>query len=144
MVKAKEFWSFVCNDLGYRFFAGIPCKELKAVYGAMDSSIMHYIPAVNPEVALGIASGVWLSGIKSSVVVSTEDLDSMLYVLSSFNRKHKIPVLIILYSEDTAILKSSGIPFIVFDDGFTRLKKSVLGMEKKEVPFVLVIREEIK
>ena len=27
MVKAKDFWDYLCMDLGYRFFSGVVCPD---------------------------------------------------------------------------------------------------------------------
>jgi len=100
MVKAKEFWKHLCEELDYRYFAGVACKGLKPLYDKMNSKFMHYVPAVNERVAVGLASGVRLAGAKSAVLMSADHLVDVLNLLMSFNKKYEIPALIICYDEE--------------------------------------------
>jgi tRNA(Phe) wybutosine-synthesizing methylase Tyw3 len=92
MVKAKEFWNFICNDLEYRFFAGMPTSEFVGLYDAMDPEIMHYIPASNSQVALNLCSGAYVSGFKSAAILPSNYLDSLDF---SFILKNDLSALII-------------------------------------------------
>lgn len=67
MVKAKEFWDFLCNELNYRFFSGVPTSGFQGLFRAMDKNIMHYVPAINEQASLSLAAGAWVSGFKSAV-----------------------------------------------------------------------------
>jgi len=100
MVKAKEFWDYLCNELDYRFFSGVPCKGLKPLYDEMNPKFMHYIPAANERVALGLVSGAWLSGTKGAVLMNSNNLLEVINLLKNFNNKYKVPILIICCAED--------------------------------------------
>jgi len=95
MIKAKEFMDYLCNKLEFRFFSGVPCHELQPLYNEMNSSTMHYIPAVTETTAVGIASGVWLSNIKSCVLMDSNKINSIKPILDDISFKMKIPVLFI-------------------------------------------------
>ena len=43
MVKAKEFWNYLCGELGYKFFSGVACPGLSPLYKEMDSKIKEKI-----------------------------------------------------------------------------------------------------
>jgi hypothetical protein len=150
MVKAKEFWDYLCNDLSYRFFAGVPCIEFKNLYNAMSSKIMHYIPAVDINTALGIASGVSITsintGIKSGIVFHSRELYNLIANYNNFNILYEIPVLFIMYSniDDFKILSSNKISYVILDDNFkNKLNRVIKKMEKEQKPCVLVVKEGI-
>jgi len=109
MVKAKDFWSYLCEELDYRFFAGVACKGLKPLYDKMNSKFMHYVPAVNERVAVGLASGVRLAGKRSAVLMSADHLLDVFNLLLEFNKKYEIPMLIICYDEEYYWAKESAI-----------------------------------
>jgi len=44
--KVNRSENVLIAGLNYRFFAGVPCKELKPLYESMSTKFMHYIPAV--------------------------------------------------------------------------------------------------
>jgi hypothetical protein len=100
MVKAKEFWDYLCNELDYRFFSGIPCLGLKSLYDEMSPKFMHYIPAANERIALGLVSGAWLSGTKGAVLISSTNILEVINLLKNFNNEYKIPILIICYADN--------------------------------------------
>lgn len=98
MVKAKDFWNHLCDKLEYRLFAGVSCSGLTPLYKAMNIDIMHYIPASNEGIALGIVSGGWLSGVKGGVLLSERSiigLGNEIKMIKDFN----IPMLFIVYSD---------------------------------------------
>lgn len=99
MVKAKDFWDYLCNELDYRFFAGVPCKGLKFLYDNMNPEFMHYIPAANERIALGLVSGAWLAGVKGALFMDGNNIMDIMNLLLSFNKKYKVPALIICYDE---------------------------------------------
>ncbi len=146
MVKVKDFWNYLCNSLGYRFFAGIPCLEFKALYDTMTSDMMHYIPAVNINIALGIASGVNVSGIKSGIIFHIRELYDLLNNYHNFNKKYEIPVLFIVCcgDEDLKIFTANRIPYVTMDDDFeVKLKRIINRMGREKTPCALVIKGEI-
>jgi sulfopyruvate decarboxylase TPP-binding subunit len=100
MVKAKDFWEYLCEELDYRFFAGVPCLGLKPLYDTMSSKFMHYVPAVNEKVALGLVSGANIADIKGAVLMDSKNILDLSNLLVSFNKEYKVPVLIICYDEE--------------------------------------------
>ena len=92
MVKAKDFWHYLCNELEYRFFAGLPALRLKPLYNKMNSKFMHYIPAANEQIALWLANGAKLGGVKSGVIMPSKKLN---YIDFDFNHEFKLPILIL-------------------------------------------------
>jgi len=98
MVKAKEFWKVLCEDFNYRFFSGVAHSGFKVLYKAMTGDIMHYVPATDEIIALGLVSGAYISGHKGAIIINTKFVPD-LYRLIEFNNKFGIPVLIIGYTD---------------------------------------------
>ena len=71
-MKGKDFWIKLCNELGYKFFTGVPTTDLKVLYDAMTTDILHYIPTINAQIAVGIASGMIFTGKKAVVLMPSE------------------------------------------------------------------------
>jgi hypothetical protein len=99
MVKAKDFWNCLCEELGYRFFAGVPCKGLDPLYKKMNPKFMHYVPAANEKIALGLVSGAYVAGLKGAVLMDSKFLLDLANYITDFNFEHEIPLLIIAYTE---------------------------------------------
>jgi hypothetical protein len=98
MVKAKKFWTHLCNKLDYRLFAGVPCLGLNPLYKAMNKDLMHYMPSANERIGLGIVSGGFLAGFKGGMLLSANSLvglKSEFQIIKDFN----IPMLLIVYSD---------------------------------------------
>lgn len=144
MVKAKDFWDYLCNELDYRFFSGVPCDGFKLLYDTMSVDFMYYVPAVNERVALGMSSGAQLAGTKSAILIDIDNVYTVYNNLFNFNNTYKIPVLIIAYkSKDSNInidIPHKEMSEIRFKPG---LKKFIETMETEEIPGVFVIKEGI-
>jgi sulfopyruvate decarboxylase TPP-binding subunit len=138
MVKATDFWEYLCNKLNYRFFSGIPCVGLDPLYNKMSSEFMHYIPAVSIQIAIGLTNGAFLSGVKSAVLSNTShicklDLD--------FNLKNSIPLLLITSSKEKPMLRKEIYNLDLTDDLEKCLDKIYRHLETKLKPGVLFIEE---
>ena len=158
MVKAKDFWSYLCEELDYRFFAGVVCEGLKPLYDTMDSRFMHYIPAVNEKVALGLVNGARIAGVKGAVLMSANYLLDVSNSLISFNKQYEVPALIICYDEEYYWSKHNSIvslllahfkvmkiddnieePDYTFEDNINIVVK---GAEEENRPGILFIGKE--
>lgn len=145
-MKAKEFWEFLCEEMDYRFFAGVPCKGLKPLYDSMSSKFLHYIPAVREDVALALTSGASIVGTKSAVLMNFDRLYNLFDCVSSFNSEYKVPVLILAHcdSDKTELVKtltSHKIPHRVLRDVKRDLRYLIKRMENLEMPGVAIIGE---
>jgi sulfopyruvate decarboxylase TPP-binding subunit len=134
MVKSKEFWNYLCKELDYRLFAGVPCSGLNPLYKTMNKDIMHYMPSVNERVGMGIVSGGWLTGFKGGVLLSSNSLAGLkneIQLIKDFN----IPMLLIIY-EDTKVTY----PFWhkELSEDFKKDLDKIAGRNK---PSILLIRE---
>lgn len=81
---------------GFRFFSGVPCSLLIDVLETIDHDPgITYVPAVREDAALGIASGAYLSGQRSGILIQNSGLGNIVNGLTSFNFIYHIPVLIV-------------------------------------------------
>jgi len=140
MVKAKDFWNYLCEDLDYRFFAGVACKGLDPLYNTMSSDFMHYVPAANERTALGLVSGAYVAGLKGGLL-----LDMMFaYDLSTslmLNVGYRIPFLTIGYSDQEEACLPYDFPSarITTKSYKSALKKVTSEMKSKSVPGLAII-----
>lgn len=147
MVKAKDFWKLICEDLDYRFFSGVACEGLLPLLKTMSSDFMHYVPAANERIALNMSSGAYMGGFKGGVLISGRFLTDLISTLNDLNLKYKIPLLIIAYTETNETLPLS-IPKVKLsrhnaDDYEKLIKKLVSKSEKENIPALLTIEEEV-
>jgi hypothetical protein len=138
MVKATDFWEYLCNKLDYRFFSGIPCLGLDPLYNKMSPEFMHYVPAISIQIAVGLVNGASLAGVKAAVLsdinhVSRLDLD--------FNLNNSLPLLIITSSEEKPALRKEVYNMALTEDLEMCLDKISKHMETKLKPGVLFIKE---
>jgi len=144
MVKAKDFWNYLCGELDYRFFAGVACPGLSPLYKKMNSRFMHYVPAVNERAALGLVSGAYMSGLKGALLMDMK----FIYDITSavkFNVENRIPLLIIGYSDSEESILSYDFPVgYIMDDSFAEDMYIVSSRsEKDKVPGVVVIEKGV-
>jgi sulfopyruvate decarboxylase TPP-binding subunit len=141
MIKAKEFWGYLCNELDYRFFAGVPCKGLKPLYDTMNPEFMHYIPAVNERVAVGVVSGARLAGVKGGILIDMKNIYIIHDLLLNFSNEYKIPFLIIAYNEDYKEIKLFNTPKSELnnDKFVNKLKTLTNKSEKLQAPVILAV-----
>jgi len=96
MIKAKDFWNYFCNDLGYRFFSGVPHIVFKQLYKKMNKSFLHYVPAVNASAAVWLVNGISLTGMNSAVIIGIDDLENCINNTIKFNIEHELPLVILI------------------------------------------------
>lgn len=143
MVKAKEFWNYLCGELNYRFFAGVVCPGLSPLYKKMDSKLMHYIPAVNEKIGLGLVSGAYMAGYKGALLMDM----AFAYDITSFirfNVNNRIPLLIIGYgNKNSALTYDFPSEFINSQVFEKKIKKVATASEHEKIPGLIVIKEGI-
>jgi len=149
MVKAEDFWNYLCNELEYRVFSGVPCLGFRPLYDNMNSEIMHYIPAVKENTSLGIMSGAAMSGWKTGIFLHIDCAYHIMYWLEEFNLNYNIPVMIFIYKDKDNKLFDKFISLNKLDkieltDEFEKQLKTLNSkMEKTLKPSIIFIGEDI-
>ena len=91
--------NFLLKELSkyrYNFFTGVPCSHLTSVInGVINSKTIKYVGATSEGESVGIASGAWLAGKKSVVMIQNSGLGNTINPLTSFNYPFRIPILLI-------------------------------------------------
>ena len=143
MVKAKDFWNYLCVELDYRFFAGVACPGLSPLYKKMNSKFMHYVPAVNERIGLGLVSGAYMSGYKGGLLMDMTfayDLTSFI----KFNVNNRIPLLVIgCGNKDSLLTYDFPSEFINSASFAKKIKKVTAASESEKVPGLIVIKRGI-
>ena len=159
--------NFLINQLtkyGYNFFSGVPCSYLTSVINAViNSKKIKYIGATSEGEAVGIASGAWLAGKKSVVMIQNSGLGNTINPLTSLNYPFNIPILLIttwrgepkikdepqheLMGKITRnILTLSKIKNEIFPTNEKNLKKVLFKINnltnKTSLPYALIMRKE--
>ena len=147
------------KEKGFKFYSGVPCSILKTMLKevAADKEI-KYISAVRENTALGVASGAYLSGEKSCILIQNSGLGNIINALTSFNLIYKIPVLmfitwrgfegqdapehIIMGKKMTRLLEDIGIPYAVLGEDYKKDIDWALGqMSEARIPTALILKE---
>tara|TARA_B100000686_G_C16758898_1_gene957385 strand:- start:1009 stop:2148 length:1140 start_codon:yes stop_codon:yes gene_type:complete len=91
--------NFLINQLlkyEFNFFTGVPCSHLTSVInGVINSKKIKYVGATSEGEAVGVATGAWLAGKKSVVMIQNSGLGNTINPLTSLNYPFKIPILLI-------------------------------------------------
>ena len=160
MVSTEDFCK-VLKEQGYDYFSGVPCSILTSIldYMLKDSEII-YIPAVRENVALGIASGAYLAGRRSGILIQNSGLGNIINGLTSFNIIYKIPVLmfitwrgyqgkdapehLIMGEKTTSLLKELDIPTVVLSENFKdEINWAIDEMNNKLIPSAVILKKGI-
>ncbi|MEQ9590953.1 MAG: phosphonopyruvate decarboxylase [Cyclobacteriaceae bacterium] len=91
MITTERFGNEL-KKLGYEFFAGVPCSFLKYLINYAINEC-DYVMAANEGDAVAIASGAYLGGKKSVVLMQNSGLTNATSPLTSLNYTFKLPVL---------------------------------------------------
>ena len=143
MVKAKEFWNFLCEECDYRVFSGVACKGLSNLYKTMSPEFMHYVPAANERIALGILSGACIGGFKGGLLMDMCFKDNIATLLE-FTIDYKIPFLVIGYgTKDDKLMYDFPSTYISDDNFKNKIKKVIKKSETDLVPGLVVIGEGV-
>ena len=144
MIKTKNFWNYLCNDLSYRFFAGKPCTGFKPLYKTMNPEIMHYIPAANSTTAVGLVSGASLSGHKGAVLLDAYDLYDILSIMDKFNIEYQIPFLLLIYNNGIKVKRTLDIPAVNISKNY---KEELLCIDnkitEKKIPGIVLFNDGV-
>ncbi|MEB2298854.1 phosphonopyruvate decarboxylase [Lysinibacillus xylanilyticus] len=91
MLNTSEFGNEL-KRLGFNFYSGVPCSFLKNLINYSINEC-EYIAAANEGDAVAIASGAYLGGRKSVVLMQNSGLTNCISPLTSLNYPFQIPIL---------------------------------------------------
>jgi phosphonopyruvate decarboxylase len=91
MINTREFGEEL-KKLGFAFFSGVPCSFLKSLINYAINEC-EYVAAANEGDAVAIASGAYIGGRKSVVLMQNSGLTNAVSPLTSLNYPFRIPLL---------------------------------------------------
>lgn len=160
MIPPKDFWGLL-KDNNYNFFSGVPCSILTNIlnYALKDPEI-RYIPAVRENNALGLASGAYLTGVKSGILIQNSGLGNIINALTSFNLIYKIPVLmfitwrgyqgkdapehLIMGQKTLDLLEEFELPTVILSENYKEEISNVIKLlEARSIPVAVIIKKGI-
>lgn len=80
------------NELGFRFYSGVPCSFLKYLINYAINEC-DYVMAANEGDAVAVSAGAYLGGKKSVVLMQNSGLTNATSPLTSLNYCFRLPVL---------------------------------------------------
>lgn len=141
--------------LGFDFFCGVADSTIASLISELGAD---YLSATREDLAVGMASGAYLSGRRPAVLMQNSGLGYCLNALTSLNLIYKIPLLLIVgyrgyQGKDApehlvmgahceALLREVGIPVFVPETG--KAAESVAGadaaLRREKIPAAIFIR----
>ena len=95
MIEADDFL-VPARKHGFDFFTGVPCSFLTPLINkVVTDRQLSYVPAASEGEAVGVASGAWLAGRETVVMIQNSGLGNAVNPLTSLNHPFRIPTLII-------------------------------------------------
>lgn len=91
MISTQQFGDEL-KKLGYNFYSGVPCSFLKYLINYAINEC-DYVMAANEGDAVAIASGAYVGGKKSVVLMQNSGLTNATSPITSLNFTFKLPVL---------------------------------------------------
>ncbi len=160
MIDSRGFISCL-KENGFYSFSGVPCSILRVAltYLITDREV-KYVPAVREDIAIGVASGAYLAGRKSAILIQNSGLGHIINALTSFNLIYKIPVLIfitwrgyqgkdapehkIMGRKTTGLLEKLGIQYKILSREYQDdIKWALRLMERNREPVALIIKDKV-
>ena len=150
------------KDQGFNFFTGVPCSILKGVISTLEQDPeATYVPAVREDAAVGLATGAYMAGRRSMVLMQNSGLGVCMNALTSLALIYKIPLLMLItwrgYQGKDApehmvmgrvmldLLDDIGVPYRVLEPESIEadLDDALATLAEMGTPVALVLRREV-
>jgi phosphonopyruvate decarboxylase len=96
MIEADQFID-PARRAGFDFYAGVPCSFLTPLINrVIGAPGLTYVGAASEGEAVAIASGAWLAGRKTVVMMQNSGLGNVVNPLTSLNTPFRIPTLLVV------------------------------------------------
>ena len=161
MISPKEFVNG-CQSGGFQRFTGVPCSFFQAAINfVINEPSLHYTMVPNEGSALALASGAYLAGKPTVVMIQNSGLGNLVNPLTSLNMIYRIPVLIFISGRAYGIpdepqheiigktmgplLDAMGVKHRDLPDEFPAyqdaLEEAVSSMSKEKRPFIFFVKK---
>ena len=96
MLSASSFVE-ACTACGVSFFTGVPCSILKPLLNVViHSASTCYVAAANEGEAVGIATGAYLAGRTTAVLMQNSGIGNIVNPVTSLTNIYRIPFLLVV------------------------------------------------
>lgn len=94
MIGTADFLSYLSNN-GFTFSSGVPCSYFKDLLLALEKdNRFTYLPATREDEAVGLASGYFLGGGRTFLIIQNSGLATIGDALTSLSQLYQIPLLV--------------------------------------------------
>ncbi len=96
MIYARKYFEHATN-YGYNWYMGVPCSFLTPFINyTINSTSLNYISAANEGDAVALATGAYIGGQRSVVMMQNSGLGNAVNPLSSLVYTFRVPILLII------------------------------------------------
>ncbi len=162
MISPKEFVDALKNH-GIKNFTGVPCSFFQAAINfVLDDPSLRYTIVPNEGAALAFATGSYLGGSPSAVLIQNSGLGNLINPLTSLNMIYEIPALLFVSGRaygvpdepqhavigrsmgamlDAIGIRHSDIPqdLALYEEA---VEEAVQWMNEKKKPYVFFVRKD--
>ncbi len=96
LLRSSSVCLSALSEAGFNFFTGVGCSLLASLIEELSHPSFGYLPATREDLAVGLASGAYLAGRQSAVLMQNSGLGYCLNALTSLNLIYRIPLLLIV------------------------------------------------
>ncbi|MHA1203097.1 MAG: thiamine pyrophosphate-binding protein [Candidatus Heimdallarchaeaceae archaeon] len=94
MINSADFLSYL-TDNGFTFSTGVPCSYFRDLLITLEKDDRFtYLPATREDEAMGIATGYFLGGSRTFLIMQNSGLANIGDAITSLTQLYKIPLLI--------------------------------------------------
>jgi phosphonopyruvate decarboxylase len=163
MIDPGELIRFM--EKRFQYISGVPCSYFKDFLAYLTSSEaetqLRHIYATREDEAIGIASGVALSGKRALVYMQNSGLGNIGDALTSLAQLYKLPILMLIsyrgLEEDQdfpehslmgevnePVLKALKVPYWNLSEKWEKImNRAVKEMEEKSTPVALLVKKGV-
>jgi phosphonopyruvate decarboxylase len=163
MISPNDFVKTLKTQ-GFQRFTGVPCSFFQAaIHCVLDSDELEYTMVPNEGSALALASGAYLAGKPTVLLIQNSGFGNLMNPLTSLNMIYEIPVLVFMSGRAWGVkdepqhevigrtmgpvLEALGIRFEEMPDEIGAFKKSVekarLTLESEKKPYFFFVKKDI-
>ena len=162
MIYPLEFLKYL-HSKGFSLATGVPCSYFKQLFSSFHRyKKIQYVPATREDEAMGIATGYFLGGGQSFLVMQNSGLATVGDALTSLAQLYKIPLLLLVsyrgLEEDIdfpehslmgtvteRVLKAYNLPYWILtpDHWKTTIDEALKKMTSSNLPVCLLVKKGV-
>lgn len=159
-MTAEQYVIQILKDEGIEYVATLPCEKIKNLLCLLPYSFKE-IKLTREESGIGICSGIYLAGGRSTMVIQSTGLGNSINAIMSLCKTYEIPLPILaswrgIYKEKIpaqiplgqalpSILTAADIPYKTIDsiDKIYNIKDVIRGAYENNTPYIALISPKV-